>query len=125
MVYIAVQATSTDELRLYVDDFFGPPIYTAPTDLDQPIVTISNVDGDIVLDWQDVANANSYYVYMSDDPEAADWGTPVQIDASTSTYTFTPGVTDAKMFFKVQASTDALPIRNGNGFRRSSNNLKK
>lgn len=66
---------------------------------DPPVVSVTLVSGDIVLDWDDVADAVSYKVYASDDAYAAfpgGWdlvGSPV-----VSTYTHVVGANTYKFF---------------------------
>jgi len=70
---------------------------------DAPVVTISTVAGDIVLDWDDVDGATGYKVYASDDTEAAFPSGWNLIDSpAASTYTYVVGATEYK-FFRVVA----------------------
>ncbi|MBW6515226.1 MAG: choice-of-anchor D domain-containing protein [Candidatus Cloacimonetes bacterium] len=76
-------------------------------ELDAPIVSIEIVSGNVILDWDDVEGANSYYIYASEDPYAEDWGDPIaQVGL--------PGyseIADGMKFYKVVASSDAPPVR--------------
>lgn len=80
-----------------------------PMTLDVPAVTISYTGANVTVSWTAVPNANSYLVYMSDDPYSFT-GTPVTV-GTTSYTTAAAGM----KFFKVVASTQA-PAKSFNTF---------
>ncbi len=77
------------------------------TELATPVITsISKVSGGILIDWDDVTDAETYKVYAADSPDG-EYGTePIAIvDESEFTYT----IDDGMKFFIIEASTDGLP----------------
>ncbi len=74
-------------------------------ELTSPIVSITIEEDSIILEWDSVTNANSYYIYSSETPYPQTWGNPIaQVEE--------PGFTDPvnnKRFYKVTASTDSMP----------------
>jgi hypothetical protein len=66
-------------------------------------LTISILGMDVVLSWSAVANANSYKVYRSANPCAADWGIPVAVVANNQ---WAEAASSPLHFYKVVASTD-------------------
>ncbi|MDD4223557.1 MAG: hypothetical protein PHD87_03120 [Candidatus Cloacimonetes bacterium] len=77
--------------------------------LDVPEVSISISDGNIVLEWDLIRNANSYVVLASDSPETEDaaWERIAIIEDTSYTETLIE-----KRFYRVIASTDAFTITN-------------
>jgi fibronectin type 3 domain-containing protein len=76
--------------------------------LDAPINVVITTDGlDIDITWDAVTGANSYNVYRSTDPMAADWGTPV---ANVGGIVYTEAATGTQYFYKVTASSTAPVI---------------
>jgi hypothetical protein len=71
-VYVAVQAISTKEKHLHVDDFKGPEIYSAPEppDLSSPANAAINVALNASLTWNGVLGADSYKVYLGTNENA-------------------------------------------------------
>jgi hypothetical protein len=77
---------------------------------DVPVgLSISAVPTGIKLDWTASANATSYRIYSSKDPEALDWGLPLT-EVLTNSYVDASG--DTLKFFKVSA-VDGLKSTNG------------
>jgi hypothetical protein len=76
-------------------------------DLAKPVVTPTAGEGEIVLDWPDVEDADSYIVQVSTDSGVtwANLATP-----SLSTYTHTPVTTGQTRHYRVRAVNE-----NGNG----------
>ena len=76
------------------------------TELDTPVITsISKVATGIQIIWNSVDNANSYVVWGSDAPD----GTYSEVTTTgNNTYIFTG--TDGMKFFKIEASTDSMPV---------------
>jgi subtilisin family serine protease len=71
---------------------------TAPVNL-----TITTNSGLVSLSWSAVVGANSYYVYSATEPNAVDWGVPIDHVELTE---FSETSSDSKKFYKVTASTD-------------------
>jgi hypothetical protein len=97
---------------VYVDDIV---IDMQVADLDPPanvmidIVQNGTRETTVSLTWDPVVGANSYYIYSSDDPYAADWGVPV---AQVGLEEYSEAVEGIK-FYRVTASSDELPARVG------------
>jgi hypothetical protein len=78
-------------------------VFAGVTALDPPAnVTATIVGTNVVLSWDAVENASSYYIYSSDDPFAADWGIPI---AHVGLEEFSEPV-NSRMFYRVVASTE-------------------
>jgi hypothetical protein len=80
-------------------------LITAQVTLDPPVVSTSADGTFLTLSWDPVANANSYNVYISDDPYASDPWTLLGSTADTN-YIYT--TSDTKKFFKVTADTQTV-----------------
>ncbi len=72
----------------------------APPTLDIPNVTISIIDGNVTLSWDEIPNATSYLIEASDTPQ----GSFVQID-STSLFTWSESPSTTR-FYQVRAYRD-------------------
>jgi len=75
------------------------------SELEVPIVSIDLAGGLVILSWEAVAGANSYKIYASEDPFAADWGTPLFIIEETEQ---SMEISSERRFFKVIASTEII-----------------
>jgi len=89
---------------------------TGPAELISPEVSISVSADTVFLNWQEVPEANSYFIYASDNPTAADWGEYI---AQVEVLEFSEAVQENKIFYKVVASTE--PIRNSNKINNVNN----
>lgn len=74
--------------------------------LDAPEIVIEKVTIDNVLSvrisWEEIENANSYFIFTSNDPQAEDWGEPIARTAETF---FVRAISEyLKEFFYVTAS---------------------
>lgn len=92
-----------------------PYLYYEPLppigELQSPVVQIDIVVTDEVdnvrLRWEEVANAESYRIYASDDPKAEDWGNPIRVlGAEAREYIETVSERGLK-FYRITASPDA------------------
>nr|MBC8385684.1 VCBS repeat-containing protein [Candidatus Cloacimonadota bacterium] len=68
-------------------------------------VIVSVADDSIYISWDAVEGANSYKIYASDDPYAADWGTEIATVSGTS---WNGAISEDKKFYRVVASTDVI-----------------
>jgi len=82
--------------------FLGP-IYGLPG---SAVVWIWTVGGDVYLDWEDVPDADTYYIYRSTDPAFVPGPTNLVGSAAVSQYVDTGVVSDpdAKYFYKITCS---------------------
>ena len=94
-IYVAIQAISTNQLYIMIDDVSGPDIWMET--LPAPVVQASISGSNVVLSWEPVTGANSYKVYASSDPYSFD-STPI---ATVNTNSYTLPATSDKRFFKV------------------------
>jgi hypothetical protein len=102
VVYIAVRYRGDfwNGYEFLVDDFLGPLIYV-PTALDTPVATITGSGSNVTLNWDAVAGAGEYHVYLSDNPYS--WLTNYStVTAPTHSYSFDAGAVSSQ-FFKVVA----------------------
>src|SRR5690554_3835329 len=65
-------------------------------------VTSVIIGNNVLVSWNAVEGANSYYIYSSDDPYADNWGIPI---AQVGLEEFSEPVNERK-FYKITASTD-------------------
>jgi len=63
--------------------------------------------GYIYLNWDAVSGANSYKIYVSDDPNSQNWGDPVAIVGEPG---YSEEITENKRFYRLTASTDNPPV---------------
>jgi len=78
-------------------------VETGAVALDPPDNVTSVITGNnVVISWDIVDGANSYYIYSSADPYTEDWGLPI---AQVGLEEFSEPVNERK-FYKVTASTD-------------------
>ncbi|NLO11443.1 MAG: hypothetical protein GX122_03370 [Candidatus Cloacimonetes bacterium] len=101
VIYLAVRYRGSYDWYMYVDDFFGPPIYV-PESLDTPEVTLEKEGTGLKLSWEPIANSNHYKVYEADTPE----GPWTLANTTTNTYYNITNPADRK-FYQVQATTEA------------------
>ncbi|MFA5509318.1 MAG: choice-of-anchor J domain-containing protein [Candidatus Cloacimonadaceae bacterium] len=101
VIYLAVRYRGSYNWYMYVDDFFGPPIYV-PESLDTPEVTLEKEGTGLKLSWEPIANSNHYKVYEADTPE----GPWTLANTTTNTYYNITNPADRK-FYQVQATTEA------------------
>lgn len=74
--------------------------------LDIPQNVICEIIGtEVQLSWDTISGANSYKIYASDDPYAADWGTEV---ASVSETSWSAVISEDKKFYRVVASSESV-----------------
>jgi len=102
----SVHAT-TDEVTFDgITDFsqFIIGIYEQSLDIPQNI-TIEVIGTEVQISWDAVSGANSYKIYSSEDPDAADWGPTIDAVAVLS---WTQTITEDKKFYRVVASTETL-----------------
>ncbi len=112
IIYEDYSPIDPDDDWIYYDISYGIPnilLYVAsddePTELDIPEIHIRLIDGNTVLSWDAVENANSYNIYATDDPYApGSWNKITTVTASP----FTFDGAAAKQFFKVTADTENL-----------------
>ncbi len=79
---------------------------TAPQSLNPPQnLTIEVVDEEVQLSWDEVVGANSYKIYASDDPYAADWGSEITSVSGTS---WAGVISENRKFYRVVASTESV-----------------
>lgn len=82
-------------------------IFTSLIELDPPQdISVQIIGDDIMLTWDIVDGASSYYIYSSDNPYPEDWGEPVAI---VGTEEFSEPLTERR-FYRVTASTGEPPI---------------
>jgi hypothetical protein len=74
-------------------------------ELEAPVVNISVLENTLSLSWEEVTDANSYFIYASEDPYSADWGQHI---AHTAELSYQEEIITEIRFFKVTAST-AIP----------------
>ena len=82
---------------------FLQPIWALPG---SALVWIWTVTNDVYLDWDDVPNASTYYIYRSTDPAFVPGPANLVGSATASEYVDTGAVTDldAKYFYKITCS---------------------
>jgi len=107
VVYIAVRYIGLNKLRFYADDFMGPALYVPA----EPVVTVETVPTGIKLSWAANPYAKHYKIYADDDPYGLFNGAP--ITTTSNEYIITAPA--AKKFYKVVASTSALPSKAAEG----------
>ncbi len=73
--------------------------------LDPPQNVTITVADSIFINWDAVDGANSYIIYASDDPYAADWGAEIVSVSGTS---WNGAITEDKKFYRVVASTESV-----------------
>ena len=117
----------TDRLQITSNDPDEPEIIipvtlTISDSLSPPQnLTIEIIGTDVQISWDAVDGANSYKIYTSDDPYAADWGNAADSVAVTSwTYDIT-GI--EKKFYYVTASSESV-TRDSNLERKTSEVFK-
>jgi len=78
------------------------------TELDTPVITsITKVATGIQIEWNTVADAVTYNVYAADAPDG-DYGTQPIATVDVSEYTYS--IDDGMKFFKIEASTESMPL---------------
>ena len=75
-------------------------------EIDPPQNVTITVSDSIYISWDAVAGANSYKIYASNDPHAADWGTEIATASSLSWSSTITGI--EKRFYRVTASTETV-----------------
>jgi M6 family metalloprotease-like protein len=79
---------------------------TLPLSIDIPQnVRISVINGEIVLEWNEVLGALHYKIYKSEDPHPIDWGIPFAT-VTEPTWTETQSPLGEKYFYRIKASSD-------------------
>ncbi len=76
----------------------------------------------IYITWDPIEDANSYYIYASQEPSATDWGEPIDIVEETEYYEHLEP--DTKRFYRIVATVDEIDGRglgNDNQRKRSAN----
>lgn len=92
-IYVAIQAISTNQWRLQIDDVCGPDIIPFPA----PEVQVTISGSDVILEWEPVPEATSYKVYASENPYYFGTGPIATVDTNSCTLP----ATQAKRFFRV------------------------
>ncbi|MCK9309050.1 MAG: GLUG motif-containing protein [Candidatus Cloacimonetes bacterium] len=100
VVYVAVRYIG-EGYDFHVDDFRGPPVYTASANLATPTVSISSSGSTISLNWQSVTGATEYHVYSSDN--LVNWSTSFTTVAAPNHTLSISAASSGKKFFKVKA----------------------
>ena len=93
--------STSDNYTLYSG--FLQPLFDLPG---SAIVWISTDSLNVYLDWDDVPNANTYYIYRSDDPTFIPGTGNLLNSTASSSYTDVGVVEDpgAKYFYKITCS---------------------
>ncbi|MBM4399179.1 MAG: fibronectin type III domain-containing protein [Candidatus Cloacimonetes bacterium] len=79
--------------------------------LDTPSNIVISIAGeDVLLNWDAVPGAGSYYLYCSTEPYPADWGYPIDI-TTANTYTDTGAIFGSIRFYRIIAHSESLGRR--------------
>ncbi len=109
IVYLAIRYRGLYDWYLYVDDFFGPPIYV-PENLPTPEVAIERIGNTVKLSWEAIPYAYQYKIYEANAPEG-----PWELLETTTNQTSYSILSPASLkFYHVVASTDLPDCRDSN-----------
>ncbi len=110
VIYVAIRALSYDLFTLALDDFVGPPIYAPGENLETPNLSISYSGSDIILSWDQVAEATEYHVFSSDD--MVNWS-PGYITVAAPNHSLTiSAAASPRKFYRVTAWNPSSPSAN-------------
>ena len=119
IIYLAIRYRGSYDWYMYVDDFFGPPIYV-PETLPTPEVAIEVVGNTIQVSWEDIPYAYQYKIYEANAPEGP-WELLETVSGGTSYTISTP---DPLKFYYVVGSTDAVSREPNRDFDIEKNNYE-